>query len=144
MKFGTSNPCIKTTKSRAMEQNSNFQENQLLLSSAQLQEQLDQQKALASVIVRIRESLDLETIFQTTVTQVRQLLNADRVAVFQFDLKKDWEGEFVSEDVALGWDSAMAVKVYDHCFGEQFAASYQQGRVQAVADIYNAGLSDCH
>ncbi len=127
-----------------MEPNSNFTENQLLLSSAQLQEQLDQQKALASVIVRIRESLDLETIFQTTVTQVRQLLNADRVAVFQFDSQKDWEGEFVSEDVALGWDSALAVKVYDHCFGEQFASSYQQGRVQAVADIYKAGLSDCH
>ncbi|MFN6465154.1 MAG: GAF domain-containing protein [Nostoc sp. DedVER02] len=127
-----------------MEPNSNFTENQLLLSSAQLQEQLDQQKALASVIVRIRESLDLETIFQTTVTQVRQLLNADRVAVFQFDLEKDWEGEFVSEDVALGWTSALKVKVYDHCFGEQFASSYQQGRVQAVADIYNAGLSDCH
>ncbi|MEH2055193.1 MAG: GAF domain-containing protein [Nostoc sp.] len=127
-----------------MEPNSNFTENQLLLSSAQLQEQLDKQKALASVIVRIRESLDLETIFQTTVTQVRQLLNADRVAVFQFDLEKDWEGEFVSEDVAPGWNSAIAVKVYDHCFGEQFAASYQQGRVQAVADIYKAGLSDCH
>ncbi|MBD2245532.1 GAF domain-containing protein [Nostoc sp. FACHB-888] len=127
-----------------MEPSSNFTENQLLLSSAQLQEQLDQQKALASVIVRIRESLDLETIFQTTVTQVRQLLNADRVAVFQFDHEKDWEGEFVSEDVALGWDSALAIKVYDHCFGEQFASSYQQGRVQAVADIYKAGLSDCH
>ncbi|WP_392535781.1 GAF domain-containing protein [Nostoc sp. C117] len=127
-----------------MELNSTFTENQLLLSSAQLQEELDKQKALASVIVRIRESLDLETIFQTTVTQVRQLLNADRVAVFQFDLEKDWEGEFVSEDVAVGWNSAMGVKVYDHCFGEQFASSYQQGRVQAVADIYQAGLSDCH
>ncbi|MEH2412512.1 GAF domain-containing sensor histidine kinase [Nostoc sp.] len=127
-----------------MEPNSNLTENQLLLSSVQLQEQLEQQKALASVIVRIRESLDLETIFQTTVTQVRQLLNADRVAVFQFDLEKDWEGEFVSEDVALGWDSALGLKVYDHCFGKQFAACYQQGRVQAVADIYQAGLSDCH
>ncbi|MDZ7966954.1 MAG: GAF domain-containing protein [Nostoc sp. DedSLP03] len=127
-----------------MEPNSNFTENQLLLSSAQLQEQLEQQKALASVIVRIRESLDLETIFQTTVKQVRQLLNADRVAVLQFDREQNWQGEFVSEDVATGWNSAMAIKVYDHCFGEQFASSYQQGRVQAVADIYNAGLSDCH
>ncbi|MCC5669448.1 GAF domain-containing protein [Nostoc sp. CHAB 5784] len=126
-----------------MEPNSNLTENQLLLSSAQLQEQLDQQKALASVIVRIRESLDLETIFQTTVTQVRQLLNADRVAVFQFNREQNWEGEFVSEDVALGWDSAMAVKVYNHCFGEEFASSNQQGQVQAVADIYKAGLSDC-
>ncbi|MBW4674389.1 MAG: GAF domain-containing protein [Desmonostoc geniculatum HA4340-LM1] len=127
-----------------MELNSNFTENQLLLSSAQLQEQLEKQKALASVIVRIRESLELKTIFQTTVTEVRQLLNADRVGVFQFDLEKDWEGEFISEDVAPGWTSAMTVKVHDHCFGEQFSSIYQQGKVQAIADIYEAGLSDCH
>ncbi|WP_341524701.1 GAF domain-containing protein [Nostoc sp. UHCC 0302] len=127
-----------------MELNSNFTENQLLLSSTQLQEQLEQQKALASVIIRIRESLDLETIFQTTVTEIRRLLKADRVAVFQFNFDQDWEGEFVSEDVAPGLISAKAVKVHDHCFGEQFAVNYQQGRMQAVADIYEAGLSDCH
>ncbi|MEH1791515.1 GAF domain-containing protein [Nostoc sp.] len=127
-----------------MEPNSNFTEDQLLLSSVQLQEQLEQQKALASVIVRIRESLDLERIFQTTVTQVRQFLNADRVAVFQFDLEKDWKGEFVYEDVAPGWNSALEVKVYDRCFGEEFASSYQEGQVQAVGDIYKAGLSECY
>ncbi|MBD2357517.1 GAF domain-containing protein [Tolypothrix sp. FACHB-123] len=114
------------------------------LSSTHLQEQLEQQKALTNVIVRIRESLDLETIFQTTVTALLQLLNADRVAVFQFDRQRDWEGEFVCEEVAPGWESVIAAKVYDHCFGEQFAAQYQQGRVQAVADIYAAGLSNCH
>ncbi|MBO3462421.1 GAF domain-containing protein [Aetokthonos hydrillicola Thurmond2011] len=110
----------------------------------QLQEQLQQQKALASVIVRIRESLDLETIFQTTVTAVRQLLNADRVAVFQFNLEKDWQGEFICEDVAPEWSSAISDTVYDHCFGAQFVADYKQGRVQAIADIYTVGLSDCY
>ncbi|MEA5565110.1 GAF domain-containing protein [Anabaena sp. UHCC 0399] len=118
--------------------------NHLLLSSTQLQEQLEQQKTLARVIGRIRESLDLETILKITVQEVRQLLNTDRVAVFQFDPQQDWAGEFIAEDVAPDWVSAMSAKVYDHCFGEQFAAHYQQGRVQAVADIYAAGLSDCH
>jgi GAF domain-containing protein len=111
---------------------------------AQAHYQAEQQKTLTGVITRIRKSLDLETIFQTTVTEVRQMLQADRVAIFQFDPQKDWEGEFISEDVATGWDSVIAAKVYDHCFGEQFAAHYQQGRVQAVADIDDAGLSDCH
>ncbi|MEA5592837.1 GAF domain-containing protein [Rivularia sp. UHCC 0363] len=111
---------------------------------AQIEKQLEQQKALANVITSIRQPLDLQTIFQTTATQVRQLLKADRVAVFKFDIANDWEGEFVSEDVASDWDSAIAKKVHDYCFGEQFAAHYQQGRVQAVADIYDAGLSDCH
>ena len=114
-----------------MESNSALTENQL-------QEQVEQQKALASVILRIRESLELGTIFQTTVTAVRQLLNADRVAVFQFNLEQDWEGEFICEDVAPGWESVILAKVHDHCFGEQFADDYQQGRVQAVTDIYGA------
>ncbi|WP_313931878.1 MULTISPECIES: GAF domain-containing protein [Nostoc] len=111
---------------------------------AQAQYQAEQQKTLTSVITRIRKSLDLETIFQTSVTEVRQMLQTDRVAVFRFDPQKDWEGEFISEDVVTGCDSVIAAKVYDHCFGEQFAIDYQQGRVQAVADIYDAGLSECH
>ena len=119
-------------------------EEQLDFSIAQFQEHLEQQKALASLIKRIRESLDLDTIFQITVTQIRHLLNADRVGIFQFDREKDWEGEFVCEDVAPGWDSVTEKKVYDHCFGEQFAVHYSLGRIQAVADIYAAGLSDCH
>ncbi|NJR38990.1 MAG: GAF domain-containing sensor histidine kinase [Leptolyngbyaceae cyanobacterium CSU_1_4] len=90
-------------------------------------------------------SLDLQTILNTTSTTLRQFLNADRVGVFRFTPGSGWdEGEFVAEDVASEFTSAMAAKVYDHCFGAQFAVYYTQGRVQAVADIYNAELSDCH
>jgi len=91
------------------------------------QDIIGQQQALTGVITRIRESLDIDTIFKTTATEVRQLLEADRVAVFRFYPDRSWEGEFVSEDVAEPWDSALAAKVYDHCFGEQFAIHYQQG-----------------
>ncbi|MEB3340635.1 GAF domain-containing protein, partial [Okeania sp.] len=105
---------------------------------------IEKQKALARVIKRIRTPLDSEEIFQVTATEVRHLLQADRVAVFRFYPERDWEGEFVSEDVAERWDSALAARVYDHCFGGEFAVQYQGGRVQAVADIHVAGLSDCH
>lgn len=106
---------------------------------------VEQQKTLFHVITRLREPLDLETIFQATATEVRQMLKADRVGMFRFYLDSGWDdGEFVSEDVDPAFGSAMAQKIHDHCFGEQFAAHYQQGRIQAVADIYNYGLSDCH
>ncbi len=106
---------------------------------------VEQQKALFRVITRLREPLDLETIFQSTAREVRQLLGADRVAMFRFYPDSGWDdGEFVSEDVNSAYRSAMAQKVHDHCFGEQFAIHYQQGRVQAVANIHAAGLSDCH
>jgi light-regulated signal transduction histidine kinase (bacteriophytochrome) len=107
--------------------------------------QVEQQTALFHVITRLREPIDLETIFQATATEVRQLLSADRVGMFRFYPDSGWDdGEFVSEDVDPAYSSAMAYKIHDHCFGEQFAPRYQQGRMQVVADIHHAGLSDCH
>ncbi len=107
--------------------------------------QAGQQQALFRVISRIRESLDLETIFQTTAIEVRQLLQADRVGMFRFYPGSGWDdGEFVSEDVDPVFSSAITHKIHDHCFGDQFAIHYEQGRIQAVSDIHNAGLSDCH
>ncbi|MCC3535243.1 MAG: PAS domain S-box protein [Microcoleus sp. PH2017_25_DOB_D_A] len=102
-------------------------------------------QALMGVIGKIRQSLDLETIFKITATEVRQLLNADRVAVYRFIPESDWnDGEVVSEDVLPQYSPSLGAKVHDHCFGEQFAANYAKGYVQAVSDIYKARLSPCH
>ncbi|MDJ0674804.1 MAG: GAF domain-containing protein [Calothrix sp. MO_167.B42] len=118
---------------------------QLASCTDQLFEQIDQQHTLNNIIDRIRSSLDLDIVLTTTAKEIRQLLNADRVGVFCFTPGSGWdEGEFVAEDVAPEFPSAMAAKVYDHCFGSQFATYYTQGRVQAVADIYDGELSNCH
>jgi light-regulated signal transduction histidine kinase (bacteriophytochrome) len=120
-----------------------FQPLQQAIDGAQFQ--VEQQKALMRVVTRLREPSDLDTIFHDTAVEVRQLLAADRVGMFRFYADSGWnDGEFVSEDVDPAFDSAMIQKVHDHCFGDQFAVHYQQGRVQAVADIYAAGLSQCH
>jgi GAF domain-containing protein len=99
-----------------------------------------QQKALFGVITEIRESLDVGTIFKATTTEVRRLLDANRVAVFRFapELGYDY-GEFVSEDVQPGWPQVNR-EIQHYCFGEQ----YRSGWIQAVADIYGGGLSDCY
>jgi GAF domain-containing protein len=107
-------------------------------------QQSEKKKALSGVITRIRESLDIETIFKITVTEVRQLLKTDRVAVFRFYPDLGWEGEFIYEDRGTEWGSALTAKLRDHCFAAEFAGLYQQGRIKAMADIYQAGMSDCH
>ncbi len=106
--------------------------------------QAEQLQALMNVLDRIRRPLALDLIFDTTAHELRHLLKADRVGVFRFYPERDWEGEFVAESVGEAWTSAIKVKVYDHCFGEQFAPAYAEGRVQAIADIHEAGLSQCH
>lgn len=118
---------------------------ELELADKQESARVAKQKALFAVVTKIRESLDLDIILKSTATEVRQLLNADRVGMFQFDPNSGFDdGEFVSEDVLPEFDSAKAIKVHDRCFGTQYAVNYQQGKIQAVTDIYNAGLSDCH
>jgi GAF domain-containing protein/CheY-like chemotaxis protein len=111
----------------------------------QQDQSMAREKVLAQVITRICQSLDLETIFSTAAAEVRQLLYTDRVAVFQFKPDTHYvEGEFVAEDRAPEYESAIAAKVRDRCFSENYAAHYQQGRIQAVSDILQAGLSPCH
>ncbi|MBD0268351.1 MAG: GAF domain-containing protein [Cyanobacteria bacterium Co-bin8] len=110
----------------------------------QARAQTEQQRALAAVIARIRNSLNLDKIFQTTATEVRQLLEADRVGVFQFSSQQDWAGHLVAEDVAPGWRSALAEPIEDNCFGERFAALYQEGRINAVSDFDTDAFEPCY
>ncbi len=105
----------------------------------------EQQQTLAGMISKIRESLDLTRIFTATTQEVRQFLAADRVGIFRFDPDSNFNfGEFVCEDVNSVYPSALAQKIEDHCFGDRFAIHYNAGQIQAVADIYHAGLSQCH
>ncbi|HEY9851497.1 MAG TPA: GAF domain-containing protein [Leptolyngbyaceae cyanobacterium] len=111
----------------------------------QVQRQVEQEQTFNKVISRIRQSQELETLFKSTSREVRQLLNADRVAVFRLFPESGFnEGIFISEDVLPSYSSTVGLKVYDHYFGERFAHQYREGRIQAVADIHNAGMSECH
>ncbi len=123
---------------------------QIALAEVQAQKEqqaraTEQERALSQVIDKIRRTLDLDTIFKTTATEVRQLLNADRVAVFRFEPDSGFTlGEFVSEDVLPEFNSALAAQVEDHCFGENHAVYYQQGRIFSLEDVGNTPLLDCH
>jgi len=117
---------------------------QLRTTSNQLAQAIELEKAAVNLI-NSRQSLNRETIFQATVIEVRRLLKADRVAVFRFFPDSGFDdGEIVAEEVVAGYKPILEVKIHDHCFGEQYAPYYAQGRIQAVADIYGEGLSDCH
>ncbi|MFN9857535.1 MAG: PAS domain S-box protein, partial [Pseudanabaena sp.] len=105
-----------------------------------LKQQATQEHLLSAITQRIRQSLDLQTTFETAVQEVRQFLSADRVGIFKFYPDSNFDdGEFVAEVVLPEFDSVIATKIHDHCFGQTYAAFYAQGKIQAVNDIYNAG-----
>jgi diguanylate cyclase (GGDEF)-like protein len=110
-----------------------------------LHEAGEQQKILFNLIIEIRESLDLDTLFKTTTREVRKALGADRVGIFRFDVNTNYCcGEFVSESVLPGYDSAIEIKIYDRCFENQYTEHYCKGQMQILGDIYSVGLKECY
>ncbi|MFH7245788.1 MAG: ATP-binding protein [Spirulina sp.] len=108
----------------------------------QLEDQVKADRLLTSLTQRIHESLDVQHILSTTVGEVRQLLQADRAVVYQFDGQA--KGEIVVESVVPPWGSLLGQVIEDECFAKHWAESYRYGRIQAVEDIHQAGLSPCH
>ncbi|MGK7903899.1 MAG: GAF domain-containing protein [Hormoscilla sp.] len=115
----------------------------------QLQALLEKEGAAAEwaellniIIANMRESLLPGDIFQTVVGDAREALTADRVIVYQFDEK--WQGTVVAESVASGWPESLGADIADPCFADRYVRPYQKGRVKAIENIYEAGLTDCH
>ncbi|MFN6569314.1 GAF domain-containing protein [Dendronalium sp. ChiSLP03b] len=111
-----------------------------------LQQAAEQQRVLFEVVAKMRESLNLDAIFQTSTQEVCKVLQADRVAVYRFDL--DWSGEFIAEFVGEGWvklvDGNKNTVWQDSYLQETQGGRYSHNQTFAVADIYQAGHSDCH
>ena len=104
--------------------------------------QAERESLLRLIGNQIRSTLDLGTILQTAVREVRQMLQCDRVIIYQF--QDNWQGKVVVEDMTVPWPSILGDMGADKCFRGDYADLYQQGRVKAINDIFNAGLEPCH
>jgi two-component system NtrC family sensor kinase len=104
--------------------------------------QAERESLLRLIGNQIRSTLDLGTILETAVREVRQLLQCDRVIIYQF--QDNWLGKVVVENMTVPWPSILGDMGADKCFRGDYAQLYQQGRVKAINDIFNAGLEPCH
>ena len=97
---------------------------------------------LTNATENIRSSLNQEDIFQAAVQEARQVIAADRVLVYSLDEQS--QGRVIAESVATGWPKALGATIDDPCFSAHYLEKYQNGRVQAIDDIYTAHLTPCH
>jgi len=108
-----------------------------------LNEQYKWEVLLAEITQRIRQSINLDAIFQISVQELRQSMNVDLIGLFKFDPDSNCgDGEFVSESVIAGFDAAIALKIHDHCFGDQYASDYKEGRIRVINNIIEVGFLD--
>jgi PAS domain S-box-containing protein len=107
-----------------------------------LKAQAEREKLIRTISERIHQSLHLQDILNATVKEVRDLLKVDRVVVYQF--YPDMSGKIMAESVLPGWTISLGEDIQDTCFQAEVMSNYYQGRKRAIANIYHAGLTDCH
>jgi two-component system sensor histidine kinase/response regulator len=107
-----------------------------------LRQKLKREQLVVAMLERIRSSLNLEEILTKSVEEVRQFLQVDRTVIYQFN--PDWSGFIAVESVAENCRPIVGMEIYDPCFGAAYVPLYQDGRIRAIEDVYNAGLADCH
>lgn len=116
-------------------------ENRLKESEAKFRHLATQEELLNRLSSQIRQSLDLQTILQTAVCEVRTIFATDRSLIYQFD--SHWRGQVVLEDVAEPWSPTLG-EAADDCFPKECLERYQDGKIQAIHNILEAGLNPEH
>lgn len=137
---------ITTQAAIAIHQSELYQQSQAELEKRQqaetvLRQQFERERLITAVAHRIRESLDLNQILNTTVAEVRQLLQADRVLTYR--VNPDGTGSVTNEAVGSGCFPLMDQPLPEEIFPVESHRLYQQGRVRAIADIRQDGISAC-
>lgn len=123
--------------------NINQMANQLETLIGQQMLSIEQAKALAAVTSTSTQTPEeIELLFNQTLDAARELLAVDRVLFYQFD--ENWVGTIVAESVGAEWPQTLGAQIHDPCFATDYVEKYQQGRVQATPNIYEAGLTSCH
>ena len=97
---------------------------------------------LKEITLRISSATNRQEVLTKAVNEIRPALDADRTIIYEFD--QDWKGTVTAESVVVGYAEALGAEIADPCFANKYVDKYQQGRVQATRDIYQAGLTECH
>jgi GAF domain-containing protein len=111
-----------------------------------LQEQIHSneqtQQLLTSITQEIYRAATSEEVLQVAVDKAKEILNCDRVIIY--GLQSECLGEIVAEATTPSLASILANVIKDPCFEYRYINYYEQGRVRATSNIYEAGMSLCY
>ena len=111
-------------------------EKEVQARTAEIQEQLERDRLLAKIALRIHQSLNLNEIINAAVSEVQQLLTADRVVLFQ--VKSSKVTKIVAESVVHNCSSWMDNQAIDDYLISNLKV--KKNKTYAVADIDQTDL----
>ncbi|MGL4882294.1 MAG: HAMP domain-containing protein, partial [Waterburya sp.] len=112
------------------------------INEAKLKQDAERSRLLKEIALDIAQANDISEILQIAVESSKSILKTERVIYHRFDA--NWQGKIIAEALDPKYPSALNAEINDPCFAEGYAEKYQRGEVKAIANIYQAGLNDCH
>ncbi|MEB3340534.1 CBS domain-containing protein [Okeania sp.] len=112
-------------------------EKEVQARTAEIQAQLERDRLLAQIALRIHQSLNINEIINAAVTEVQQFLKADRVVLFQ--VKSSKLTKIVAESVDDNCNSWMEEQTLYECLMSNL--KIKKNQIQAVADIEQSDLT---
>ena len=111
-----------------------------------LKQQVEQQQQIKeqtnTIVKEIHGAMTSEAVLQLAVDKAKAILNCDRVVVY--GLQSNSLGEIVAEATIPALAPILANVIKDPCFEYRYIDSYEQGRVRAISNIYEAGMTPCY
>ncbi len=99
-------------------------------------------ECFTDVVRLIRADLKEKDILKTSVKEVHRVLGCDRVVVYGLSSKS--KGTIIAESTAPGILRALGRTIEDPCFDAEYIHKYENGRIRATDNIYEAGLNPCY
>ncbi|KAM3101397.1 GAF domain-containing protein [Phormidesmis sp. 146-12] len=99
-------------------------------------------RSLTRIMTRITGVLERDDLVRQTVQQLRTDLETDRLVLYYF--YRQWKGRVTFESLSSDRYSILGETGPDECFNGDYAAMYEAGRVQAIADIEIESIAECH
>ena len=90
----------------------------------------------------LREAKTETNILQAGVNIVYQALKCDRTVVYS--LQDNAYCKIIAEALTPGYTQTLGLTIQDPCFEAGYIEKYSRGRVRAVSNIQESGISPCH
>ena len=111
-------------------------------NESRLRLDLQRSRLLKDLAFLMGQVLEPQEAIDIAVQNSRVALKSDRVIYYSFD--ENWKGTVAAESLEEAYPPSLGVEIYDPCFAEEYLEQYQQGRIKATNNIYEAELSDCY
>ena len=97
---------------------------------------------LENIFNRLSKSLAEDELIQNVTDDLREKLGVDRIALYYF--YRHWLGRVTFESLSSDIYSIYGSTGADDCFNGEYAALYENGRINAIANVETAPIAECH